>query len=72
MVCQAKQRVLAKKIVGDNITAGKGAFIFSVDKEGEEIKKSLLFTAPNQLPQYLMMWRSTGKTDNHKYLCNLL
>lgn len=39
MVCEEKQRVLAKKIVGDNITAGKGAFIFSVDKGGEEIKE---------------------------------
>ena len=39
MASEAKQRVMAKKIVGDKIVAGKGAFTFPMDKGGEEIKE---------------------------------
>ena len=47
LASEAKQRVLAKKIVGDNITAGKGAFTFSMDKGGEEIKEVPFVYRPN-------------------------
>ena len=30
---------MAKKIAGDSIVAGDGAFTFSIDKGGEEIKE---------------------------------
>ena len=30
---------MAKKIVGESIAAGKGAFTFSIDKGGEETKE---------------------------------
>ena len=36
---EKKQRTLAKELVGDNITAEKGAFSFPVDK-GEEIREA--------------------------------
>lgn len=39
--------MLAKRIVGDNITAGKGAFTFSMDKGGEEIKEVPFVYRPN-------------------------
>ena len=41
---EKKQRALAEDLVGDNITAEKGAFLFPVDK-GEEIREAP-FTAP--------------------------
>ena len=37
---EAKQRKMAKSIVGDNIVAEKGAFSFPLDKGGEEIKEA--------------------------------
>ena len=36
-----------KKIVGDNITAEKGAFTFSMDKRGKEIKEVPFVYQPN-------------------------
>ena len=37
MASEARQRVIAKEIVGDRIVAEKGAFTFPMDKGGEEI-----------------------------------
>ena len=36
---EAKQREMAKGIVGDNLVAEKGPFTFSLEKGGEEIKE---------------------------------
>lgn len=37
MASEARQRVMAKEIVGDRIIAEKGAFTFPMEKGGEEI-----------------------------------
>ena len=36
---EAKQREMAKHIIGDNIVAEKGPFTFPLEKGGEEIKE---------------------------------
>ena len=36
---EARQRQMAKGIVGDNLVAEKGAFTFPLEKGGEEIKE---------------------------------
>ena len=43
---EKKQRVLADSIIGDNITAEKGAFTFTVDKQ-QEIREVPFVYCPN-------------------------
>ena len=48
MASEAKQRVMAREIVGDNLTAEKGAFTFSLGKGGGEVIKEAPFVyCPN-------------------------
>ena len=47
---EKKQRTLANDLVGDNITAEKGAFSFTVDK-GEEIREAPFVYCTNLMPR---------------------
>ena len=45
---EAKQRVMAREIVGDNLAAERGAFTFSLGKGGGEVVKEAPFVyCPN-------------------------
>lgn len=44
---EAKQRALAKEIVGDNIVAEMGAFTFRLDGGGDEIREAPFVYVPN-------------------------
>ena len=48
MASEAKQRVMANEIVGDNLAAERGAFSFSQGKGGGEVLKEAPFVyCPN-------------------------
>ena len=44
---EAKQRIIAKDIVGDNLVAEKGAFTCKAKEGGEEIKEVPFVYVPN-------------------------
>ena len=44
---EVKQRAMAKEIVGDNLTAERGAFTFPQGKGGEIIREAAFVYCPN-------------------------
>lgn len=44
---EKQQRAMAKGIVGDNLVAERGAFTFSLEKGGEEIRDVPFVYCPN-------------------------
>lgn len=60
MGSEAKQRALAKDILGDNLIATRGAFTCKRDGGGEEIKEVPFVYVPN------LIRKVADVIDNHK------